>query len=172
MKLNKVKDILVRTCQGLCRDEESVNVTHTELSNTISFSILVHNSDQAKVIGSKGKNIRSIKNIFENIEIESDSGKYKTVKIFLDSAGKERSEHVKFRASTKWDSEPYAILANDMYEMFTKHIEIEFDDMGSLSVFEIKNYKKCPGYIGRSIKYLLESIGKCKGGTIDINYVE
>tara|TARA_B100001939_G_C16927365_1_gene612336 strand:+ start:903 stop:1421 length:519 start_codon:yes stop_codon:yes gene_type:complete len=172
MNINQIKNVLENTCKGLCRQEDKVWVTYAELSNIVSYSILVDNSDQAKVIGARGKNIKAIKNIFENIEAESESGKFKTVKVFLDSESPARSKPEKFKSSVEWDSEPYADLAFNLYKLYSNDVEIEFDDIGSLSVFEVKNGRSCPGFISRSIKHLMESIGKCKGGTIDINYVE
>tara|TARA_Y100000310_G_scaffold339867_1_gene433909 strand:- start:4378 stop:4875 length:498 start_codon:yes stop_codon:yes gene_type:complete len=163
-KPTEIKRILYEVVVGLCRKKKSVSVGMAEMSNSIMYSISVDGTDQGKVVGVRGTNIKSIKNVFESIECDN-----KKINVFLDTADGESSAE-RFTPDPDWTVAPYIELLDDWIALFVD-ARVEGKDLGGVSVIECELYEDLDEGISNDVSSIISSMGKCNGGTINVTFV-
>jgi len=170
MKVDDLADLLDDTVGSICRYPEKVLIELEEMRHSVFMSIKVDVQDQAKVVGSKGATIKAIKNIFENVYVLNPKDySEKSVRIYLESPGGERSKSEKFHAAINFDPKPYEELLGSLTKLYAEP-NISCAKISDVYIIEVTTKKTINESIKDSIKWIVTSAAKCNGGSIEVSY--
>jgi len=93
----------------------------------------------------------------------------KSVRIYLESPGGERSKSEKFHAAINFDPKPYEELLGSLTKLYAEP-NISCAKISDVYIIEVTTKKTINESIKDSIKWIVTSAAKCNGGSIEVSY--